>query len=141
MVINALSVCVSVLLTSLLLTRPLTPIPQWLHWGMKNKYRNKTSPNLSSDLNEAESIIVLEKMKNNENDANQAKMQSLINKVSDVLYEIQKLTRIMEEKNKDDDLETQWKEVASVLNKILCSLFILASFFMSIIALICWVEI
>ena len=80
-------------------------------------------------------------MEKNENAANQEKMQSLINKVSDVLYEIQKLTRMMEEKNKDDELETQWKEVASVLNKILYSLFILASFFMSIIALISWVGI
>ena len=50
-------------------------------------------------------------------------MRDLTDKVADILCEMQKITKKLEETNKDEDLEMQWKEIASRLNKILFFLF------------------
>ena len=125
MVINALSVCVSVMFTSLLLTRPLPQIPLWLQKVARKTNRNgpslkgikmrKTSKNTSQ--------ITEDQLKQIKVANGDTEMRDLIDTVADIRSEMQKITKKLEETNKDEDLETQWKEIASRLNKLLFLLF------------------
>ena len=60
-------------------------------------------------------------------------MRDLTDKVADILCEMQKITKKFEETNKDEDLEMQWKEIASRLNKILFLLFSLVLFILLLV--------
>ena len=60
-------------------------------------------------------------------------MRDLTDKLADILCEMQKITKKFEETNKDEDLEMQWKEIASRLNKILFLLFSLVLFILLLV--------
>ena len=53
-------------------------------------------------------------------------MGDLTDKVADILCEMQKIIKKLDETNKDEDLELQWKEIAGRLNKMLLLLFSLS---------------
>ena len=120
MVINALSVCVSVMFTSLLLIRPVPQIPLWLQ-TIAGK-TNKNGPSLRQ-ISQNISQTMEDELKQMEVANGYKEMRDLTNKVADILCEMQKTTKKLEETNKDEDLEMQWKEIASRLNKILFFLF------------------
>ena len=127
MVINALSVCVSVMFTSLLLIRPLPQIPLWLQTVAGKT--NKTGPSLKGitlrKTSQDTSQIKEDQLKVIEVANGDKEMRDLTDKVADILCEMQKITKKFEETNKDEDLEMQWKEIAGRLNKILFLLFAL----------------
>ena len=139
MVVNALSVGVAVMFTSLLLTRPLPQVPYWLQKVALTT--NKTGPALKKgSLNaltthEVKNELALVTITDYDN------IQELIDKVSETLCEIQKLTKRQEDMDKADDLETQWKIIASKLNKILCLIFSLVLVIMFFVAGILWVKV
>ena len=128
MVINALSVCVSVMFTSLLLTRPLPQIPLWLQTVARKTNRN--GPSLKGiplrQLSRNISQTMEDQLKSREVANGDKEMGDLTDKVADILCEMQKIIKKLEETNKDEDLELQWKEIASRLNKILFLLFALS---------------
>ena len=144
MVINALSVCVSVMFTSLLLTRPLPQIPLWLRRvALKN---DKSGPTLKDESrksqNEPENnITTIEKQMACTNITDFDKIRELINIVSETLCEMQKISNRLRERDKDDDLESQWKRIATRLNTILCLLFSLVLVIMFLVAGVIWVRI
>ena len=144
MVINALSVCVSVMFTSLLLTRPLPKIPLWLRRvALKN---DKSGPTLKDESrksqNEPENnMTTVEKQMACTNITDFDKIQELINIVSETLCEMQKLSNRLRERDKDDDLESQWKRIATRLNTILCLLFSFVLLIMFLVAGVVWVRI
>ena len=125
MVINALSVCVSVMFTSLLLMKPVPQIPLWLQTVAGKT--NKTGPSLKGiemrKTSQDTSQIKENQLKVIEVANGDKEMRDLTDKVADILCEMQKITKKLEENNKDEDLEMQWKEIASRLNKILFLLF------------------
>ena len=125
MVINALSVCVSVMFTSLLLMKPVPEIPLWLQTVAGKT--NKTGPSLKGiemrKTSQDTSQIKENQLKVIEVANGDEEMGDLTDKVADILCEMQKITKKFEENNKDEDLEMQWKEIASRLNKILFLLF------------------
>ena len=140
MVINALSVCVSVMFTSLLLMKPVPQIPLWLQTVAGKT--NKTGPSLkgiemrktSQDTSQIkENQLKLIKVANGDEE-----MRDLTDKVTDILCEMQKIIKKFEETNKNEDLEMQWKEIASRLNKIL---FLLFSLVLLILLLVGFVKI
>ena len=128
MVINALSVCVSVMFTSLLLIRPVPQIPLWLQ-TLAGK-TNKTGPSLKGIILQKTSQDTRQTMENQLKQIEVANGDKdtgdLTDKVADILCEMQKITKKLEETNKDEDLELQWKDIASRLNKILFFLFALS---------------
>ena len=140
MVINALSVCVSVMFTSLLLMKPVPQIPLWLQTVAGKT--NKTGPSLkgiemrktSQDTSQIkENQLKVIKVANGDEE-----MGDLTDKVADILCEMQKIIKKFEETNKNEDLEMQWKEIASRLNKIL---FLLFSLVLLILLLVGFVKI
>ena len=144
MVINALSVCVSVMFTSLLLTRPLPQIPLWLRRvALKN---DKSGPTLKDESrksqNEPENnMTAVEKQMACTNITDFDKIQELISIVSEILCEMQKISNRLRERDKDDDLESQWKRIATRLNTILCLLFSMVLVIMFLVAGVIWVRI
>ena len=139
MVVNALSVGVAVMFTSLLLTRPLPQVPYWLQKVALTT--NKTGPALKKEslngltTHEVKNELTLVTIADYDN------IQELIDKVSETLCEIQKLTKRQEDMDKADDLETHWKIIASKLNKILCLIFSLVLVIMFFVAGILWVKV
>ena len=139
MVVNALSVGVAVMFTSLLLTRPLPQVPYWLQKVVLTT--NKTRPALKKEslngltTHEVKNELALVTITDYDN------IQELIDKVSETLCEIQKLTKRQEDMDKADDLETHWKIIASKLNKILCLIFSLVLVIMFFVAGILWVKV
>ena len=135
MVINALSVCVSVMFTSLLLIRPLPQIPLWLQTVAGKTNRN--GPSLKGiplrHLSWNISQTIEDQLKSIEVANGYKEMRDLTDKVADILCEMQKITKKFEETNKDEDLEMQWKEIASRLNKILFLLFSLVLFILLLV--------
>ena len=127
MVINALSVCVSVMFTTLLLIRPVPQIPMWLQ-TVAGKI-NRTGPSLKGitlqKTSQDTSQIKEDQLKVIEVANGDKEMRDLTDKVANIRSEMQKITKKLEETNKDEDLEMQWKEIASRLNKILFLLFAL----------------
>ena len=125
MVINALSVCVSVMFTTLLLIRPLPQIPLWLQTVAGKT--NKTGPSLKGitlrKTSQDTSQITEDQLKMMEVANGDKEMGDLTDKVADILCQMQKITKKLEETNKDEDLELRWKEIAGRLNKILLLLF------------------
>ena len=135
MVINALSVCVSVMFTTLLLTRPLPQIPLWLQTVARKTNRN--GPSLKGiplrQLSRNISQTMEDQLKSIEVANGDKEMRDLTDKVADILCEMQKITKKLEETNKDEDLEMQWKEIAGRLNKILFLLFSIVLFILLLV--------
>ena len=144
MVINALSVCVSVMFTSLLLTRPLPKIPFWLRRvALEN---DKTEPAFEDKSrnfqNEPENnITIIEKQTACTKNTDFDKIQELINKVSEVFSVMQKISYRLGEIDKENNLESQWKKIATRLNKILCLFFSMVLVIMFLVAGVIWVRI
>ena len=135
MVINALSVCVSVMFTTLLLIRPLPQIPLWLQTVAGKT--NKTGPSLKGitlrKTSQDTCQIKEDQLKVIEVANGDKEMGDLTDKVADILCEMQKIIKKLEETNKDEDLEMQWKEIASRFNKILFLLFSLVLFILLLV--------
>ena len=137
MVVNALSVGVAVMFTSLLLTRPLPQVPYWLQKVVTNKtgppWKKESLNGLTTHQgkNELAQVII----------ADYDKIQELIDKVSETLCEIQKMTKRLQEMDEVEDLETQWKNIASKLNKILFFIFSLVLVIMFLVAGVLWVKV
>ena len=129
MVINALYVCVSVMFTSLLLIRPVPQIPLWLQTVAGKT--NKNGPSLRQ-ISQNISQTMEDELKQMEVANGYKETRDLTNKVADILCEMQ-IIKKLEETNKDEDIEMQWKEIASRLNKIL---FFLFSFVLLILLLV-----
>ena len=125
MVINALSICVSVMFTSLLLTKPLPQIPLWLQTVAKKI--NTSGPSLKGikmrKTSKKTSQITEDQLKQIKVANGDTEMRDFIDTVADIRSEMQKITKKLEETNKDEDLEIQWKEIASRFNKLLFLLF------------------
>ena len=138
MVINALSVCISVMFTSLLLTRPLPQIPLWL----KNDENGPALEDKSNNSqNEPENnITTIERQMACANIADYNKIQEIITKLSETFCEMQNISKRLGEIDKEDDLETQWKKIATRLNKILCLIFFVALSIMFLVAAIIWLK-
>ena len=144
MVINALSVCVSVMFTSFLLTRPLPKIPFWLRRvALEN---DKTEPafedkSRNSQIEPENNITTFEKQMACADITDYDKIQELMDKVSKTFCEMQKISKRLGERDKDDELETQWKKIATRLNKILCLIFSLVLVIIFLVAGVTWVRI
>ena len=135
MVINALSVCVSVMFTALLLIRPLPQIPLWLQTVAGKT--NKTGPSLKGitlrKTSQDTCQIKEDQLKVIEVANGDKEMRDLTDKVADILCEMQKIIKKLEETNKDEDLEMQWKGIAGRLNKILFLLFSIVLFILLLV--------
>ena len=144
MVINALSVCVSVMFTSFLLTRPLPQIPLWLRRvALKD---GETEPafedqSKNSQIEPENNITTFEKQMACADITDYDKIQELIDKVSETFCEMQKISKRLGERDKDDEVETQWKKIATRLNKILCLIFSLVLVIIFLVAGVTWVRI
>ena len=135
MVINALSVCVSVMFTTLLLIRPLPQIPLWLQTVAGKT--NKTGPSLKGitlrKTSQDTCQIKEDQLKVIEVANGDKEMRDLTDKVADILCEMQKIIKKLEETNKDEDLEMQWKGIAGRLNEILFLLFSIVLFILLLV--------
>ena len=142
MVINALSVGVSVMFTSLLLTRPLPQIPLWLQ-AVAGK-TNKNGPSLEGKPLEKTNTKVIQgnndQLEDVEDVSGDRNMNDLTDNIAVLLSEIQRITQNHKETNKDEGLERQWKQIANRLNKMLLTLFTLVQLSMLIVAFLFWVK-
>ena len=139
MVINALYVCVSVMFTSLLLTRPLPAIPPWLQ-----RVAGKTKKNglflegkLSEKTDQKDNQGNNDQLEHVEDVSGDKNMNDLADKVADLLSERRMITQ---KANKDEGLERQWKQIASSLNKMVLIFFTLVFLSMFVLALSFWVQ-
>ena len=142
MVINALSVCVSVMFTTLLLIRPLPAIPPWLQRvaGKTNKNWPSLEGKLSEKTDQKDNQGNNDQLEHVEDVSGDKNMNDLADKVADLLSERQRITQTLKEPNKDEGLERQWKQIASSLNKILLTFFTLVFLSMFVLALLFWIQ-
>ena len=142
MVINALSVAISVMFTSLLLTRPLPQIPLWLQTVAGKT--NKNGPSLKGILLEKTNMKDIQgnndQLEYVEDVSGYRNMNDLTDNVVVLLSEIQRITQNHKDTNKDEGLERHWKQIASSLNKILLTLFTLVQLSMLIVAFLFWLK-
>ena len=142
MVINALSVGVSVMFTTLLLTRPLPQIPLWLQTVAGKT--NQNGPSLKGippeKTNKKDIQGNKDQLEHVEDVGGYRNMNDLTDKVAVLLSEILRITQNHKETNKNESLERHWKQIASSLNKILLTLFTLVQLSMLIVAFLFWVK-
>ena len=129
MVTNALAVCVTVIVMSVLLQKPLPKIPPWLDRMTSNSTCNEESTNVgitpeNIGMTTGMSIGAAREGRTSQDRPSALLNNALLEQVSDIRKEVQCITKRLDGMKNDDELEQKWKQIANILNRIFLVIFL-----------------
>ena len=140
MMVNVMSVCMAIAGVNLHLLEPLPDIPPWVYrifFTLKQehnlKYGNKVQDCSTARGQEAgdgeNEVVAIEALGNEGNDASV---------LSDILFEIRKITATNEKKAKETEVQEKWKDIVRSMNKIVFYAFALIWSLICVISTVVW---